>query len=460
MWKHLVIVIALLVSTCLASSAFAADYHFCDTGDDITGDGTSGTPWKTWEKALNTFNTFSPGDNALLCYGGDFDSSPTQPKVIATCTSVSPCKISAYEPPGMPVEDTGVKPIIHSADTTHVINLDTGIDYFTLEKIHILGDNDTALMNTTAIKLGFLSKNVIIDNVRVENMRIGVITSVGDALTYKENVTIQNSEFVKIWSVAAHGASFNYKIINNLFDRVGRNSTGRPIYLNGPLNEPGMVQNILVAGNTFTNSSPSDIGNGDYTGSNWAYGDFGCNSTIVGGHGDMTNIIIRNNLIVEARNTARGGCWAISIDNGYAGEERFVNMLIENNRLYNVGGVGVGCSNCGNVTIRNNKIYLKDGVGVAAPVRPEDAAYPTNNVTMENNLVIFENQGIAEGIGASTGVFLEIDSGTAVDNVVIYSQFGASNRCYSVNAAVTLTDNECWDAETGGLGVNTTINIE
>lgn len=452
-------------------SAHATDTYYCDTGDDTTGAGTKASPWQTFTKATVTLDGGSAGDRVLLCEGGVFDYSDNT--VNTTCTANNPCYIMSYQPDDIAPEDVGVKPdIVVTIDPRKTgVNFGSGAAYIINKDYRIIADDWGIVGEREQAWGAFLAAetdHIVFDNMRFEDLGVGVhllATALGD--TPQVNVTIKNSHFENVWSVGMLGGMDNYHLIDNTFNLNGNNSGGRPIYLGGGTSYYGddpddTGHDYIVSGNVMTNSAPSDIGNGAYAGV-WEAGTYGCNRTVLGGHGIMVNTTIKNNIVREDKETAAlapGGCWAYAIDTAWPEtDEHFINLVFQNNEAYYAGNLMYSCSNCDGVIFRENIGYgVNGGTGILAANRDEDTAHPTETMYSYYNLIVQEKVDISN---FQTGVESRhyIAAAVIADiewNVFIFADSDANNRCTLTDSGSTVSNNFCFNVDgSGNFVVNT-----
>ena len=449
---------AFLLYLLLTVSAYATDTYYCDTGDDSTGAGTKASPWKTFTKAATTLNNGAAGDNIYLCEGGSFTHS-TQ-TISTTCTANNPCTIGAYQPDDIAPEDIGVRPIIvvDAAAQNTGIYFGFGAAYTTIRDIEIKSSSWTSAYAPWGIFFYGENSYMTIDNMWFEDLYLAVHiygTLLGD--TEQNNILVKNSHFENMRSVGILGTGAYYKNFNNTYNLNGSNSGGRPLYNGGGTvdngGDPDRSHDLLISGNVLTNSAPSDIGNGAYAGS-WAEGTYGCNRTVFGGHGIITNFMIKNNIIIEDKNTVLGGCWGFVIDTAWPEpDEDFTNLIMQNNENYYAGNLNYGCSNCDGVIFRENIAYnVNGGTAIMAANRTEDTSHPTETMYAYYNLVVFDRLNTGSNIYGIRGV-PDVAAEVISDiqwNVVIFSDTSAFNNCTSTDSGSTVQNNFCFQIDGSG----------
>ena len=465
---------SLLAFILLTVSANAADYYYCDTGDDTTGDGSIESPWRSYDKAQLQMD--ADGSSMYFCEGGTF---PTARAVQANFIShvygsaANRGVIGAYNANGDPI-GTLAKPLLTVANGGggyKGIRL-AYIDYLTIRDIAIESDAwifDYAHQNW-GIWIYEDTVDILIDNVSISKLGIATnISNSGSASNGNHTVTIKNSHFEKNWTVAHLGAAKHYNIINNTYDKNGANGGGRPIYLGGgrATSIANWYETVNVLGNTFTNNAPGDVGLGfgDYDGSDDILGKWGCSrGSVIGGHGEWAAsglIRIAGNRIIEVQD-ASSQCWPISLDEGWPDSDERIPLIIENNYAENIGNMGFGCSNCDGVIVRNNVVNMGENNGAGITINSKDespvtddtdpATYPTTTAEVYGNLIIMDSgtQGNpAQGINLLGG-----DATIAADvhdNLIIRTNdISVDSTCIWYETGSTLANNICIIVDASG----------
>lgn len=445
-------------------TAQAANYYVCDTGNDVTGDGSYANPWGTYEKAVTTLNSGSAGDNVYLCKGGVFDMG--SPPILRTaCTIDNQCVLGSYEIAGSGETE---RPIVNSPeDPDTILDVYYGARYITVRGLNFIDEWEDVSNADWGILIYQNAQHITIDDMRFEGFHVGVhISGSSSEETKNQYLTIKNSVFWNIRSVGILGGAKYYSIVDNYFHANGRNGGGRPIYLGGDSEQytiPGHVTDILVSGNILENSSPSDIGNGAYNGV-WEPGKYGCNRQVIGGHGIFNRLRISNNIVREAKGTALGGCWGISIDEGNStSNENMQNLIIENNRVEWVGGLAIGCGNCDGAIIRHNLVFQDHSGSVFhIPAKPEDTPTPTEAAELYGNTAVVDLPSTA-GI---TGFYLIGEVSDIVadvhDNLIVFNDASHVNtKCAKIETGSTFLNNYCFEVnESGDLVVFNEVEIQ
>ena len=73
-----------------ASAASAQNYYVCDNGDDNNNGRSETSPFRSYEKAMDTFDKMSAGDNILFCRGGKFEITERKWIANSRCNAEKP----------------------------------------------------------------------------------------------------------------------------------------------------------------------------------------------------------------------------------------------------------------------------------------------------------------------------------------------------------------------------------
>ncbi|PHS69257.1 MAG: hypothetical protein COB23_06450, partial [Methylophaga sp.] len=96
MKKTLTYLAALLLFV-MANTVQAKNYYVCDTGNDSNDGLSESTPFRSFVKAINTFNAMPAGDSVLFCRGGVFTTTDKYKSVYnPNCSASALCTIADY----------------------------------------------------------------------------------------------------------------------------------------------------------------------------------------------------------------------------------------------------------------------------------------------------------------------------------------------------------------------------
>lgn len=430
----------------LTTSVFATDYHFCDDGNDTTGDGSAATPWLTMPKAMTTLGSATAGDRVLLCQGGEWivDVRLYWLNSLSTCLASNPCHLSDYQAPDILPEDVGVKPklISDNGETHEIVMLsfngaNNGGQGYYISNIEFTTTSDT--------EVGIFVYNgfdyVTFDNITVDGFNLGLNLENGVPDNIR-NYTVINSEFLNQISVGLGGGATNYIVDNNTFTNIADNWAGHAMYSIGHYNHGG-ISNIQITNNTFLLTDQPN-----------------CNTVIMVFHGEFENVRVADNYFHETSGTAMDQCWGIAFDTGYpTPTEHFTNFVVEDNFIENVG-LAVSCSSCNGVVIRNNIVFNEQPSTTMMTRAKADDDTITERVVFENNLII--SNDVTDGNLLASAIWSKQEVGAILNNDILWNIVG--DNCLKRDDTGTLVSgNQCLTIHTStGLLVDnyglTTVN--
>jgi hypothetical protein len=409
------------------SVVFGMTYHVCDCGPGaasgcIPGDDTvtitsPQLPWRSFSMARRAFPGLVPGDTIAFCQGGSFVADGG-PWLNYLCRAGKTCTISNYSPPwGKGGE--GKPLIVTPADKTAFLFANSG----TASHREGYVVSNMELRGTGASGVGFFFYNDI-DDVTLENL---VITGFGLGVHVagsnppgpgsngaNDRVILRNSRVADNAGQGWLGSCDGCAILNNTFDNNG--FKGPILYHNIYWDGSSKSSGGRIVGNSLTRSTLINSK---------------CQGVSLVIHGDHRNLVIENNTISEERGAAAETCWGIAADTAYSSAEGFRNVIIRNNRVQNVGNVGIGINACTDCVIEGNHVIMGQPFGttaIAAPDRPRGTEdLPMARVTIRNNIISVNNHAAQTGIvlgGEGTG---HISTG----NVTTYFGENPGWSCFS-----------------------------
>ena len=471
--KYLLILTTLL-SLLSMTKANATDYYYCDcqsgasdqcvSGNDTNDGLTTISPKQSFSNASAKFSKLSAGDAIKFCRGGSFKASGKFDWVNNNCTAANTCDVTSFDLPGQDASPLS-PPIINQTGNGHLFSLADGgaSDH---EEGYTFSDMD---LRCTGCSLngavGFLISNDIdnveINNVSLDGFNIGVSLqknngiNTGDGVL--DNITLERLSITNSLRQGIQGGANNLTISNSYFENNGSGDQfDHNIYIS-------RGDNTIIRGNDLYRSSLDSNGS--------------CAGAPIVVHGVINNLLIENNYVHEDLGKATRGCWGIAVDNGYSGAETFTNVIIRNNKVVNVGNLAIGVTSCNGCIIENNVIFNQQAFSFTAISAPNkirsDNDSLLNNVTIRNNSIHTNIGGTGiklgkEGTGHSvisnvitftgTGNFdcFEFDqppsSYTAIDNNTCYFP-NAPTTEWEKGAGVSPTPLGAWQSQSG-LGAN------
>jgi hypothetical protein len=366
--KKTILIIALLLSSLFATQASAKDYYVCSNGGSNENNGESASlPWETFDFAIGKFNKFQAGDALLLCTGGNFTSSYNR-ITNYNCTGYNPCTIGSYR-----TSNSTPLPIIHGT-ASGALNFQDGGN----------ADHDEGYIVKDLVLKGVGTGNgiflfndvdyVTVDNLTIDNFNIGLHSAGANAPNpganqKNDHLTLRNSKILNNPGQGYLGGCNDCVFEGNQFVN---NGFGRKIFNHNFYASGG--DRVRIIDNDFYKST---------------FIEDKCQGVSLVVHGVVKDLVIRGNTIREDLGAAAQTCWGVSVDPGYASEESFTNVVIEENTVTNVGNVGIGCASCVDASILNNKIVHEQAFGIKAinvPVRTEDTV-KSDRVQVSGNVI-------------------------------------------------------------------------
>jgi len=406
-----------------ASAASAQNYYVCDNGDDNNNGRTETAPFRSYEKAMDTFSKMAAGDSILFCKGGKFEITERKWIANSRCNAEKPCTIESY---GDEAQD---RPMLISNGETAINFQNPGNSkadggYVVRDLMLISNDN-----RNSGIAMYNDVDDLLVEKVHIEGFSIGVHAAGANSPEQGSNqandrIILRNSTIVNNASQGWLGGCNDCLIENNIFQNNGfKGSTFfHSIYINSPVKSQNFkVRNITVKNNIIKHSTRL---NGI------------CQGTSFVVHGIVENLKIHNNQLLEDKGATSSGCWGISIDPGNQLDESFVGLEIVGNVLQNLGGLGIGCASCKDVLIADNTIIDESDVmrnAIAVPNKGEDSL-KSENVTISNNKIINNHQ---LGVGIMLGGQNHFN---AIGNEVSLSSTDPRAKCFKVSDANLNTD--------------------
>ncbi len=182
---------------------------------------------------------------------------------------------------------------------------------------------------------------VVIEGVDISGFGIGIHFAGGPPGI--RNIKVLKSRIHRNIAQGLHGKASNAEYRGNLIEEnnatTGGSNRNHGIYLSGG-------NNVIIADNVLRNNSRDNAGV--------------CRGGNVTFHGQMTGLLIENNLIEQER----GDCYGFSITAGYfpdQGSEYFRNTVVRNNTVVNVGGCSFCISSAPGIVIENNRMINTQG---------------------------------------------------------------------------------------------------
>lgn len=350
----------------IGNSSQNQTYYVCDTGSDDNTGLSPDSPWRSFSRAANQFETLAAGDTIAFCRGGVIDVSEYLTLINTNCTVDAPCVFRDYFVPG----NTGNRslPILQSENDSGVFYLNkrdgTPGEGVIIKNLELIGNGN----GKGVFVLNGVS-NVLLKNLIVSNFRVGIDISVSAAIS--SNIELLNSQFHDNSEQGWLGGCSDCIIDGNKFENNG-------------FAEPVLTHNIYFSGNESNNVKIRN---------NRLYKagvvDGRCTSVSLLVHGTISNLTIENNFVMEERGGSDPSCYGIGIGPGYSTEEWFKEVIIRDNVVINSGNISIGCASCVDVLIENNRVTHSNVTfhsGIKIPIGPEDTL-KSNRVMIRGNTI-------------------------------------------------------------------------
>jgi len=408
----------------------------CVAGNDANAGASISSPWRTYAKAVTTFNNvMNAGDTIAFCKGGVISHSNADEIrwVNPRCLADNRCVVRDYIPNWASGDEN--KPVIKSIDGVNGFNLEDGANAdheegYVFRNLEIIG-NGTG-------QRGFFIYNdiddVLFDNLIIRSFRLGIDlegfnTPNPGSDGYSDRIILRNSIIRDNVGQGWLGSCDNCIIENNYFENNGFGFPGSILNRNHNLYYSSTRESYnSIIRNNFLYKSAVD--------SNSV-----CQGVPLVVHGNHTNLLIENNTIIEDIGKAGGGCWGIVADQG-GSTDQFLGLIIRGNKVINVGNLGIGCTSCENALIENNVIVQEqnnfDGTIISIPSKsigdfsPGDA--PTFNVTVRHNSIFVNSSRAFTAIGLGDDSQFLSPNSSAIGNNIQFVNNSAGNYCLRIGA--------------------------
>ena len=426
------------------NNSYATDYFYCDcqsgsssqcvAGNDLNSGTAKTHPKKSFDNANSVFNSMNAGDTINFCRGGAFSTNIDHKWVNNKCTSSNVCSVTAYDIPNQENPQLA-PPIITQQSSNNLFGLDDGGNAdqeqgYSFSKLDLRCTSCTASSNGYGFFLYNDVDYVTIKDISLNGFRIGVYLAGSNTLNagadgILSNITLSNLTIINSKNQGILGGGNNLQITNSYFENNGNGTVfDHNIYLSSG-------NGILVKGNELYRSSLNTNGE--------------CAGVPLVVHGTINNLSVENNIIREDIGKVTQGCWGIAIDPGYSKAESFTNITIKNNKIINVGNIGIGLASCNNCTIENNVIFQQQSFGFTA-IRAPDRARNSDDI-MQTQLTIRNNSIYTSADGTGIELGTEGDQHTIVSNAIHYSGSGRFT-CFDLDlpasAYTTIDNNTCY----------------
>jgi len=406
-------------------------YFVCDTGDDANSGLSPYSPWRTYSKAMQYFNSLKAGESISFCRGGVFYAEGSPRLYNTKCTAANVCRVGDYY--------SGIKGSGSTTERPKLIS-STGAAVFNFQDPGNADQDGGYLIENLILESNVATKAAIflfndvddltVRNVKIDGFGIGIQSAATNTLnegsnSKNERIIFEKNEIVNNSAQGWLGECSDCVIASNHFENNGyaKASLDHNLYFAAK-----DASNVLIKNNTFKKSTHIN-----------GY----CQGVSLVVHGKVKYMTIENNLVEEEVNKVGNGCWGIAVDPGYNSmDESFENIVIRGNTVINTGNLGIGCASCLNVVIENNTIISENSdigfTGVGVPNREEDSLL-SSNITVRNNKVILSS--ISNKLKFGFKIVPE-DGSLTVNNNKVYSDY-SDILCAILQGVDTVQDDQC-----------------
>lgn len=404
MKKHFAILPFLIVILCFSQKLLAADYYVCDcaagsepsciAGNDVNNGTSASTPWRSISNVIAIVNNLQGGDRILFAKGGAWSDVSLGNIFNLNASASNPIVFDSYEPLWLGT----AKPILVEARTgldifrfTDGGNADHDEGYV-IQNLDLRG-NGTGQWGVFAYND---ADHITLNNVDFSGFEIGIHSAGANTPNFgadqqNQHMTLSNCTIMNCSAQGFLGGGDGLIIENSYFENNGFDLAvfNHNVYISHG-------DNVIVRNNELYRAT---IVNGLADGV----------SLVIHGHHD--NLLIENNYIHEDPGQVTGNAWGIAVDPGYNTAEYFTNLVIRNNLIVNMYNVGIGVASSPGAIIENNIIINESAAGIVAIAAPDRVRgvedTPMSEVTVRNNTVYLRGTdvlttGIAVG-GEGTG---------------------------------------------------------
>ena len=448
--------IAAVQATYVAMAVRGTPHYFCDCGTNASSsciagsdsnDGlTTSTPKQTIAAAISTLNAFPSGtaNTVALCKGGAFNSTAQNQLNNSNCIAGSTCfDLREYTPTTF----TGsAKPIINNATGNSYLFKIVGSGGFRIMNLRLQGTYDTVSGGNFAVFAYSGAHDIVIGNNEMDGFDIALDTDNGGTSPIN-NILLTGNTITNSSTQGMLGGGINFELSYNYFDgNGGSNVRDHSVYLS------------------------THVGTGMRVIGNYLHGQYGptCNGSMMVAHGEFDTLTVANNTIVQDNSTTTPGCYGIDFDNGgYPIGVWFRNAVFSGNTVINSGAAPLTVMGCPACVIEDNLI-ISDApnaggiTGIYAPLmaaRTSPADDVMTAATIVNNTIwvgpnnTWGSTGINVGI-EGTGYIIANNSVTILSTTMN----GQSHYCFNYGLATSayafINNNHCYTSVTSAWEKN------
>jgi hypothetical protein len=397
----------------------------CEPGS-ATNDGlTPATPKQLWSQLPPR----KGGDRILFAKGGSWVDA-TMGIAILTASAETPVVWDSYTPPW----GGTAKPILTEARAgKYLFNFNDGGQKwpdggYVIRNLDLRGGGVMGVSTgaNAAVFLYWQVNDVTIDNVEISGFKNAVYSAHNPHVANgweNHRITLRNSYVHDNSASSFLGGAADLVIENNRLDRNGATPIlDHDLYVSS-------ATRARITGNTITRSVLNSQGK--------------CSGSVIVVHGHVDGMLIERNKIIQPGGAPQ--CFGIEISGGYGdtwGSESFHDVVIRENRIVDVGYLGVGLRGCTRCVVeRNDLIWTQPGAFEAISM---SVNRPSSLDELGTALTIIDNNIWSVSLGSGVKLLAEGTGHRVVGNRITARKMTScvESSAYAPDQ-VTVAPNEC-----------------
>ena len=404
-----------------AKPSWATPNANCVAGNDNNLGLTPNTPKRTLNHLGDVLSQVPAGTTIALCRGGVFNDQRlvVTNRTQTNCKANNRCVIRDYLPPqyqsdpGLPILSQGI----------FLSNTKKHVEGFLFENLKIVGPGQL-ISNSDGIYISNDISDVMFHRVDIGGFATGFHFAGGQGL-HTPNFSLRCSNVHDNYNQGLLGTDNNLVIELNYFYNNGfaYPILGHHIYLNNPDKLP--TSNVVIRQNELYKAAIAQSAGSGF-GTTWEANK--CASVSLAGHGNAglySNYLIQNNYVHEDLNKANPSCYGIALGHGNE-DSAWAQVLIDGNKVENLGGAGILLESCTNCTISNNAVSSNQTVPTNA------IAFASGPMAASGNRVLYNSIFLNNPGNGSSAIYYNNQSknNAIVGNALSYS---GNNRFTALN---------------------------
>ena len=389
------IVLLLAFALAFASMPSAADYYVSTTGNDTTGDGSSGNPWATIQFAINRV---SAGDTIHIAVGNYTENIEANKSVNLLGAGANNTTISAQ---------LATRHVINVfSNSTNISNLGiTGARNYAKAGVYLNYSerctirNNTFYTNDYGVHAYYSNNNTIANNTAYSNGKgyyiqrshSNNLTGNKAEFSDNDNFFIYQSNYSNLSSNTGNSSSYGFRSTSTqgsvFVGNIAKNNTNGYVFLSSNSSNitNNAAENNTQTGFSFSSSNSNNLENNFADRNLWG-------ADIVSSSGNMwNNNSFRNNTVL-----------GISITS--SNRNAFTNNTIDLNAQHGIYMKTSANNFTGNTLSRNAVGFFAEGLGNETPSNISSNTFSSNfNSVMDNNF--FNNYSSNQFKSVNNNVF-------------------------------------------------------